>query len=93
VTTLKVFNPEILERALPFAAPDFTLLAPGPFAVSFAQARMGDGWLTVGDTKPPILTRMSRPGDFCLLGFVLDARGEGRINGQPLHQGMCMFAT
>ena len=43
VTTLKVFNPEILERALPFAAPDFTLLAPGPFAVSFAQARMGDG--------------------------------------------------
>lgn len=93
VTTLKVFNPFILERALPFAAPGFTLLAPGPFEVSFAQARMGDGWLAVGDTKPPLLTRMSCPLDFRLLGFVLDARGEGRIDGQPLLPGMCIFAT
>ncbi|MCU0573686.1 MAG: helix-turn-helix domain-containing protein [Syntrophobacteraceae bacterium] len=90
---MKSFNPDILERALPFAAPDFTLLAPGPFVVLFAQARMGDGWLAVGDTKPPMLTRMSCPGDFCLLGFVLDARGEGRINGHSLLPGMCMFAT
>jgi AraC family ethanolamine operon transcriptional activator len=92
VTTLNIFNPDVLGRALPFGAPDFTLLAPGSFAASFAQTRLGDGWLSVGDTTPPIITRMMCPEEFCLLGFLLDAKGEGRINGQPASPGTCMFA-
>lgn len=93
VTTLKSFDPKVLGWALPFAAPDFVLLAPAPFAVSFAGARFGDCWLTVGDTQPPLLTRMSCPRDFFLLGFLLDAQGEGCLNGQPLLPGMCMLAA
>jgi AraC family ethanolamine operon transcriptional activator len=92
VITLNIFNPDVLGRALPFGEPEFTLLAPGSFAASFAQTRLGDGWLSVGDTTPPIITRMLCPQDFCLLGFLLDAKGEGRINGQPARPGMCIFA-
>ncbi len=92
VTTLNIFNPEVLGRALPFGSPDFMLLAPGSFAASFAQTRLGDAWLSVGDTTPPIITRMLCPDDYCLLGFLLDARGEGRLNGQPASPGRCLFA-
>ncbi|MCU0586562.1 MAG: helix-turn-helix domain-containing protein [Syntrophobacteraceae bacterium] len=92
VTTLSIFNPGVLEQAFPLGATDFTLLAPGPFTASFALTSLGPGWLSVGDTSPPLITRISCPSGFDLLGFLLDARGDGSVNGRIILPGWSAFA-
>lgn len=87
--TLRVdgFDPEALAELVTDTRFEQRILRGGAFSVTHQRLNWGDVILDCGSYSLPVLAQGSLPGDRLCIGFALDAREPGNLNGQAVLPG------
>jgi len=88
-STLQVdgFDPDAVAELISDTRMEQRILRGGTFSVTHQRVNWGDAILECGSYSLPVLAQGSFPHDRLGIGFTLEAREPGNLNGQPVLPG------
>jgi len=84
---LDSFNPRMMEDALSESSLTHTQIGKGHFVGELLRANFSQSVFDSGKYNLPLLAFGDMPEDLVTLGFILDADGEGTLNGCTIKSG------